>query len=94
MSSEAQTYTVRLRERGQVTIPRDVRQQLSAQEGDVLTLLQIGDLILLTQRQLRTPALAEQFMAKMEEAGVSLADLLSGLVEERNASARNEQGQQ
>ena len=51
-----QTYTVRLRDRGQLTIPRDVRDKLMAEEGDVFTLLQIDDLMLLTRRQPRVPA--------------------------------------
>lgn len=40
MLTEIQTRTVRLRERGQVTIPRDVREQLMIAGGEALTLLQ------------------------------------------------------
>ncbi len=93
MSTVTQTYTVRMRDRGQVTIPRDVRDKLKAGEGDMLTLLQIDDFMLLTPRQPRVPVLAEQFAAEMEKAGVSLADLLSGLVEEREAIYRERQNQ-
>ena len=88
MPTVTQTYTVRLRDRGQVTIPRDVRDKLMAEEGELLTLLQIDDLMLLTRRQPRVPALTEQFTAEMENAGVSLADLLKGLSEEREAISR------
>ena len=86
MSEEPQTYTVRLRERGQVTIPRLVREKLSAGEGDLLTLVQFDDLMLLTPRQPRVPALTEKFTAAMEEAQVTLADLLTALAEERELS--------
>jgi AbrB family looped-hinge helix DNA binding protein len=85
MTTTTQTYTVRLRERGQVTIPQPVRNKLVANEGDMLTLVQIDDLVLLTPRQLRLPALTEQFTAEMEKGNVSLADLLQGLAEERAA---------
>lgn len=93
MSTDAKTYTVRMRDRGQVTIPRAVRDKLKTGAGDVLTLLQLGDLMLLTPRQPRGPRLADQFAAEMEEAGVSLADLLSGLVEEREAINQERQNQ-
>lgn len=83
MPTATQVYTVRLRDRGQVTIPLNVRGRLGAVEGDVLTLLQIDDLILLTPRQPRVPALTEQFTVEMEKANVSLADLLTGLMGER-----------
>ena len=85
MSEEAQTYTVRLRERGQVTIPRVVREKLATADGDLLTLLQVDDLLLLVPRQTRAPALTEQFTTEMEKEDVSLADLLTGLAKEREA---------
>ena len=91
MMNTTQTYTVRLRQRGQVTLPQAVRDKLAAKEGEVLTLVQIDDLLLLTPRQIRIPALTEQFTAEMEKDGVSLADLLQGLAEAR-AAIHQEQG--
>jgi bifunctional DNA-binding transcriptional regulator/antitoxin component of YhaV-PrlF toxin-antitoxin module len=91
MTTTTHTYTVRLRERGQLTIPRAVRDKLVAKKGDVLTLVQIDDLVLLTPRQLRVPALTERFTAEMEKGDVSLSDLLQGLAEERAAIHRERQ---
>jgi hypothetical protein len=72
-----------------MTIPQAVREVLAAAEGDLLTLLQIeDDLLLLTPRELRVPALQARFVEEMERAGVSLADLLEGLADEREARAR------
>ena len=88
IQASGKTYAARVRPRGQVTIPQPVRDALSLTQGDVLTVVQVGDVILLTPRQLRTPALAEQFTAIMEEEGVTLADLLAGLAEEREALRR------
>ncbi len=79
----AQTYAARVQPHGQVTIPQPVRESLSLNQGDILTIMQIGDTLLLTPKVLRTPALAEQFTKIMEEEGVSLDDLLEGLAEER-----------
>lgn len=80
-------YTVRLRERGQITIPQAVRDQWvkDAENFDVLNLVQIGDALFLSPRQTFLPELSKQFSALMDEEGVTLADLLAGLAEEREA---------
>lgn len=78
-----QTYTVRLRERGQVTIPQAVRAELAVKEGDTLTMVQIDGLLLLRPKQPLVPQLSEQFSRQMDEAGLSLAELLEGLAQER-----------
>lgn len=92
MNGETKTYTVRLRERGQVTIPKPIREQLPAAEGDILTLLQFDDLLILAPQELRVPALQARFREEMEKADVSLADLLEGLAAEREAIYRDHSG--
>ena len=92
MNGVTKTYTVRLRDRGQVTIPKPIREQLPAAEGDILTLLQFDDLLILAPQELRAPTLQARFREEMEEAGVSLADLLEGLAAEREAIYRERSG--
>ena len=87
-----QTYTVRLRERGQMTIPQAVREELDVKEGDTLTLLQIDGFLLLRPKQPLVPLLSEQFSRQMDEAGLSLAELLEGLAEERQISSQKRFG--
>lgn len=84
---EIKQTTVRLRERGQITIPQSVRDKWAAEaiEPDVLNLVEIGDVVFLTPKKLLLPELSRQFSALMDEEGVSLADLLEGLAEERQA---------
>ncbi|HQY91541.1 AbrB/MazE/SpoVT family DNA-binding domain-containing protein [Caldilinea sp.] len=79
-------YTIRIRERGQVTIPQVVRERMAVKEGDTLTLFQVDDLILLATKQLLIPQLSEQFSALMDAEGVTLADLLIDLRDERQTS--------
>ena len=83
-----QTYTVRLRERGQLTIPQAARDSLAVKEGDTLTLIELDGLLLLGPKQPLIPQLSEQFSKQMDEEGISLADLLEGLEEERRISGR------
>jgi len=77
--------SVRLRERGQITIPQAVRDNLGVGEGDILTLLQVGQVVMLVPKQPQVPRLADKIAGLMEEEGVSLADLLQGLKDEREA---------
>ena len=80
---EAQTFPIRMRSRGQITLPQEIRDDLEINEGDTLSLVRIEDLLFLTPKRLRVSELADQFVAKMEKAGVTLADLLQGLDEVR-----------
>ena len=82
---DVKTYPIRLRDRGQITVPQTVRDRLKVIEGDMLTLLQVGDLILLTPKQPQVPKLADKIAAMKESEEISLADLLLGLEEERKA---------
>jgi bifunctional DNA-binding transcriptional regulator/antitoxin component of YhaV-PrlF toxin-antitoxin module len=88
---EIRTYPIRLRDRGQITVPRAVRERLAVADGDILTLLQVGEVVLLTSKQPQTPQLADKIADLMEQEGVSLADLLLGLAEEREAIWRQQQ---
>jgi len=85
------TFPIRLRDRGQITVPQAVRESLAVADGDVLTLLQVGDVVLLTPKQPQVPQLADKIVAIMEKEEVSLADLLLGLAEEREAIQRERQ---
>ena len=82
------TYTVRLRECGQLTLPQTVRRDLAVDEGDILELVQMDDLVWLSPRRALLPELSKEFTALMEAEGVSMADLLQGLEEQRRAIAR------
>ena len=76
---DSQPFTVRMRSRGQVTIPRKLRETLSIKDGDTLTLVQMGDAMFLMPKQPRTYELSNQIADMMDEKGVTLADLLEDL---------------
>ena len=88
---DIKTYPIRLRDRGQITVPQAVRERLAVADGDILTLLQVGDVVLLTPKQPQVPQLADRIAALMEKEEISLADLLLGLAEERAAIWRERQ---
>jgi bifunctional DNA-binding transcriptional regulator/antitoxin component of YhaV-PrlF toxin-antitoxin module len=76
---KTQRYTIQMRQRGQITIPHQIRRTMMLEAGDSLTIVQVGDAMLLTHKTRRFPQLADKFIDMMDDAGVSLADLLSDL---------------
>jgi len=72
-------YSIQVRQRGQVTIPRRLRESLAIQDGDTLTILPMGDTLVLVPRQLRTPELIDRMADLLEESGLTLNDLLADL---------------
>lgn len=82
-NSPNQTFSITVQAHGQITVPPVVQDQLSLTEGDQLTLLQVGDLILLAPKTLRVNDLANQITSFRETANLTIDDLLDGLTAER-----------
>lgn len=85
---DSQSVRVLVRQRGQLTIPRKLRESLSIEDGDTLELLPIGDTLVIAPRPLQVPALADRLASMVEAAGLSLADLLDELPRIREESYR------
>lgn len=79
MVYDSRPVRVLVRQRGQLTIPRNLRESLSIEDGDTLELVPVGDTLVIAPRPLQAPALADRLAGLMEEAGLSLADLLDEL---------------
>lgn len=76
-------FPLRLQAEGAISIPPAVREKLNLTEGDLLTLLQVGDVFLLANKTPQVPQLADKIVSIMEAEGVSLTELLDGLAMER-----------
>lgn len=76
---ESKEYTIQVRQRGQVTIPGQLREALSIKDGDTLTVIQVGANFFVSPKPLRTPELSNRIADIMEQEGVTLADLLEDL---------------
>lgn len=74
---------VQVRDRGQFTIPAEIRREMGIQEGDVFTLIRLGETLIATRKRLVAPEVAEAIEALMREERITLEDLLEGLEEER-----------
>jgi bifunctional DNA-binding transcriptional regulator/antitoxin component of YhaV-PrlF toxin-antitoxin module len=75
---------IQIRGKGVITLPMELRRRYGLGEGDVLTLVDLGDgSFLLTPRLLQVPRLADRVSQVLSESGVTLDDMLQTLDEER-----------
>jgi len=69
----------RMREKGQITIPSDIREALHLSKDSILSVSKVGDAILLTPKQSVFEAVSARFSKSAEEKGISLEALLKDL---------------
>jgi len=85
---------VQVRERGQVTIPADLRREMGLRDGDVFAVIRLGDTLILTRKKLVVPELADRIAGILAEEGVTLEDLLADLDAQRRRYTREKYGLQ
>ena len=79
---------VKLRERGQLTIPYEYRKELGIGKEDVLNVLKIGDVLILVPKQLAGDVVSRKIEAAMKKKGLTLDNLLKNLREQRKKYSR------
>ncbi len=78
------TSTVQIRRKGVITIPVELRRRYKIDEGDVYTLVELGDGSLLLAPQVSKVAHHGDRVAEiLEEENVTLDEMLQALDEER-----------
>jgi AbrB family looped-hinge helix DNA binding protein len=78
------TQIIQIRKKGNLTLPAEMRSKYNLNEGDVFTLIDMGDgSFLLTPHVSQVNRLGDRVAEMMAEDGVSLYDLLAALDEER-----------
>ena len=75
--------------RGQLTIPKALRQVLKLDEDSQLTVFVVGSCLVLTPKRLLRVSLAKDVERTMKTQGMSLDDLLETLKEERRRYHRD-----
>jgi len=85
MSTKLVEYlsTTRLGERGTMTLPKEYRDLLKLKTGAPMTVLRIGDGLILMPEQTRFEELCDTISSKLEHAGISEAALQATLPEVR-----------
>lgn len=83
---------VKLRERGQLTIPYEYRKELGLGENDVLNVIKIGEVLVLAPRQLVGDTVSKKIESTMKKRGLTLQDLLSNLRDQRKRYSKEAYG--
>lgn len=83
---------IRVWNKGQVTIPKNIRENLDISDDTILNMVQIGSVIFMTKRELLFPKIAKEFRAVMKESNLTEADLLKELKETRTRLFKEEYG--
>ncbi len=74
---------VKLWGRGQMTIPKDVREALELRDESHLSVFVVGRCMVVTPKRLRRSSLAQDVEEEMKSKGLSLEDVLNDLGSER-----------
>jgi bifunctional DNA-binding transcriptional regulator/antitoxin component of YhaV-PrlF toxin-antitoxin module len=76
--------TFQVHKKGNITLPIELRGRYGVNEGNIFTLIDLGDgSFLLTPRISQVNRLGDQVAAVLAEEGVSQDDLLNSLEEDR-----------
>ncbi len=75
--------TVQIGSRGTLTLPAELRAKHDIKSGDTFRLIDLDGIFVLTPLVPMVPELAREIEQAREEAGLSVAELLEGLREQR-----------
>src|SRR3972149_9255005 len=84
VSAMAVATTLQIRSKGTVTLPIELRRKYGLGEGDIITLIGLGEgSLLLTPIVTQVNRLGDRISRVMAEEGVSMDEILTALDEER-----------
>jgi AbrB family looped-hinge helix DNA binding protein len=69
--------------KGQLTIPASIRKELNLNEETPLTLVKVGNVILMTPKVLQVDALVKKARKEMKKAGLTIDDIMTDLDRQR-----------
>ena len=84
--------TVQVRQRGTLTLPAEIRDRYNIQPGDSYRLIDLDGVLVLTPLAPLVPELAREIERARVEAGLSVAEMLAELREQRERYVAEEYG--
>ena len=78
------TFQVQVVRRGIITLPKELREHNRIEEGDMLTLIDLGDgVVVISPQRSRVDEIANKLAREWQDSGESLESMLSTLREVR-----------
>jgi AbrB family looped-hinge helix DNA binding protein len=81
----AKSFIAEIKSRGQLTIPKKVREMSHLDEGQVVSVIPVGDTIIITPKRLDLEEARRQIRKILKVSGLTLDTILQELTEEREA---------
>ncbi len=81
----AKTTTAEIKARGQLTIPKKIREMSHLEEGQVVSLIPLGDVIVISPRRMELDEARREIRKILKDSHMTVEELLEGLKEERSA---------
>lgn len=82
------SFTTSIKSRGQLTIPKQVRNAGQLDDGQVVSIIPVGDSIIITPKRLVLDDARREIKKIMKASGHSLDELIEGLKAERESLYR------
>ena len=79
----ARSITAEIKSRGQLTIPKKIRETSRLEEGQIVSIIPVGDSVIITPRRLELDDARREIKRILKGTGISPEDLLAALKEER-----------
>lgn len=86
------TASAEIKSRGQLTIPKKIRESSHLEEGQVVSVIPVGDSVIITPKRLELDEARRQIRKIMKASGLSEKDLIRGLEEERELLCKETYG--
>jgi len=81
----SKSITAEIKSRGQLTIPKGIREASHLEEGQLVSIIPMGDSIFITPKRLDLDEVRREIKKILNASGLSLDDLLVALQEERES---------
>ena len=81
---DSRPFIAEIKARGQLTIPKKIRDSSHLEEGQVVTVIPVGDSVIITPRRLTLDEARRQIKMILRDAGCSAEEVLAELKEERD----------
>lgn len=74
-----------IKARGQLTIPKKIRDKGQLEEGQAVSIIPVGDSVIITPRQLTLDEARRQIKKMLKDSPLSVEEILKGIKEERRS---------
>ena len=82
------SYKSGLAQRGQMTLPKTLREQYKLQEGQAFTIFDLDGKFLVVPKESQVDKICNRLRDRLEESGTTLVDMLADIRARREAGGR------